>query len=596
VLDGGVVVFDAVAGVEPQSETVWRQADKYSVPRICFVNKMDRTGANFWRTVEMIVDRLKAKPAIIQLPIGSESDYAGLIDLVDMVAYIFHDDLGENIEKTDVPADVMEEAQTRRAELVETIAETDEDMLMRYLEGEEISVPELKAALRKATISSELVPILNGTALKNKGVQRMLDAVIDYLPSPLEVPPIHGTIPGTEESVEARVTDPEAPFAALAFKIMADPHVGRLAFIRVYSGTMESGSYVLNSTKGDRERVGRLLQMHANHREEIPSIGAGDICAVIGLKSTFTGDTLCDPNHPILLESISFPEPVIEVAIEPKTRADQDKMGMALARLAEEDPTFRLRTDEDTGQTIIMGMGELHLDVIVDRMLREFKVSANVGKPQVAYRETILKTVKVEGRFVRQSGGRGQFGHVWLEVEPMERGHGYEFVDAIVGGVVPREYIGAVGTGVKEAMLTGGPAGYPIVDLKVTLYDGSYHDVDSSEMAFKIAGSMALQEAIKRGQALVLEPVMNVEVITPEEFMGDVIGNLNAKRGRIEGLEARSGAQVIHALVPLSSMFGYTTELRSMTQGRAASSMEFAHYEPLPPTLATELVAKNQRV
>ncbi len=594
VLDGGVVVFDAVAGVEPQSETVWRQADKYHVPRICFVNKMDRTGANFQRTVDMIVDRLKAKPAVIQLPMGAEAEYRGLIDLMQMEAVFYHDDLGQNIEVTEIPAEFLEEAQERRQELIEAIAETDEELLMRYLEGEEISVEELKLALRAATARSELVPVLNGTALKNKGVQRMLDAVVDYLPSPLEIPAIQGTVPGSEE-VETRETDPDAPFSALAFKIMADPHVGRLAFIRVYSGTMQSGSYVLNSTKGQRERVGRLLQMHANSREEIDSISAGDICAVIGLKSTFTGDTLCDPANPIILESISFPEPVIEVAIEPKTRRDQDKMGMALARLAEEDPTFRLRTDEDTGQTIIKGMGELHLDVLVDRMLREFKVSANVGKPQVAYRETITKPVRVEGRFVRQSGGRGQFGHVWLEVEPQERGFGYEYVDGIVGGVVPREYIPAVSAGVQEAMLTGGPAGYPIVDLKVTLVDGSYHEVDSSEMAFKIAGSMALQEAIRRGNPIVLEPVMRVEITTPEEFMGDVIGNLNAKRGRVEGLEARAGAQVIRALVPLASMFGYTTELRSMTQGRAASSMEFAHYEPLPPNLAQELVSKNQR-
>ena len=594
VLDGGIVVFDAVAGVEPQSETVWRQADKYHVPRICFVNKMDRTGANFQRTVEMIVDRLKAKPAVIQLPMGAEAEYRGMIDLVEMTAYTYHDDMGQNIEVSEVPEEYKEAAEAARNELVEVIAETDEDLLMRYLEGEEISVEDLKAALRAATIRSELVPVLNGTALKNKGIQRMLDAVIDYLPSPLEVPPIRGTVPGTEEE-ETRETDPDAPFSALAFKIMADPHVGRLAFIRVYSGTLHAGSYVLNATKGERERAGRLLQMHANSREEIESIGAGDICAVIGLKSTFTGDTLCDPAHPILLESINFPEPVIEVAIEPKTRADQDKMGMALARLAEEDPTFRLRTDEETGQTIIMGMGELHLDVIVDRMLREFKVSANVGKPQVAYRETLTKTVKAEGRFVRQSGGRGQFGHVWIEVEPQERGFGFEFVDAIVGGVVPREYIPAVANGVQEAMQTGGPAGYPLVDLKVTLFDGSYHEVDSSEMAFKIAGSMALQEAVRRGGPIVLEPVMRVEVTTPEDFMGDVIGNLNAKRGRVEGLEARAGAQVIHALVPLSSMFGYTTELRSMTQGRASSSMEFAHYEPLPPNLAEELVLKNQR-
>ena len=594
VLDGGVVVFDAVAGVEPQSETVWRQADKYWVPRICFVNKMDRIGADYWRTIEMIKDRLKAKPAIIQIPIGAESEYRGLIDLVRMRAFIFHDEMGNNIEETDVPAELLEAAQTQRAELVETIAEHDEELLLRYLEGEELRVEDLKAALRNATISNQLVPILNGSALKNKGVQRMLDAIIDYLPSPLDVPPIMGIVPGTEDE-QPRPTDPDAPFSALAFKIMADPHVGRLAFIRCYSGTLQSGSYVYNSTKGERERVGRLLQMHANSREEIPAISAGDICAVIGLKNTFTGDTLCDQSEPILLESIQFPEPVIEVAIEPRTRADQDKMGFSLGRLAEEDPTFRLRTDEETGQTIIMGMGELHLEVIVDRMLREFKVHANVGRPQVAFRETITQPVRVEGRFVRQTGGRGQYGHVWLEVEPQERGVGFEFVDRIVGGVVPREYIGPVQAGVKEAMETGGPAGFPVVDLKVSLVDGSYHDVDSSEMAFKIAGSMALQEAVRRGRPVVLEPIMRVEVTTPEDFMGDVIGNLNARRGRIEGLEMRGGSQIVRALVPLASMFGYTTELRSMTQGRAASSMEFSHYEPLPAHLAEELVQKNQR-
>jgi elongation factor G len=511
-----------------------------------------------------------------------------------MRAYIHHDELGSNVEEIDVPAEYLEEARTRRAELVETIAEHDEELLMRYLEGEELSVEDLKAALRQATISNQLVPILNGSALKNKGVQRMLDAIVDYLPSPLDVPPIVGIVPGTDEE-QPRPTDPDAPFSALAFKIMADPHVGRLAFIRVYSGTLQSGTYVYNSTKGERERVGRLLQMHANSREEIPAISAGDICAVIGLKNTFTGDTLCDQSAPILLESIQFPEPVIEVAIEPRTRADQDKMGFSLGRLAEEDPTFRLRTDDETGQTIIMGMGELHLEVIVDRMLREFKVHANVGRPQVAFRETITQPVRVEGRFVRQTGGRGQYGHVWLEVEPQERGAGFEFEDRIVGGVVPREYIGPVQAGVKEAMETGGPAGYPIVDLKVALVDGSYHEVDSSEMAFKIAGSMALQAAVRRGRPVVLEPIMRVEVTTPEDFMGDVIGNLNARRGRIEGLEMRGGSQIVRALVPLASMFGYTTELRSMTQGRAASSMEFSHYEPLPAHLAEEMVQKNQR-
>jgi elongation factor G len=594
VLDGGVVVFDAVAGVEPQSETVWRQADKYSVPRICYVNKMDRTGANYWRTIEMIVDRLKAKPAVIQMPIGAESDYKGLVDLLDMVAYIYHDDLGQNIEKIDVPSDLMEEATRLRNELIEVIAETDEDLMMRYLEDEEISTEELKTALRAATIRSELVPILNGSALKNKGVQPMLDAVVEYLPSPLDVPAIKGTDPKSGNEM-TRETDPSAPLAALAFKVQADPHVGRLTFIRVYSGTMQSGSYAYNTVKGERERIGRLLQMHANHREEIESVSAGDICAVIGLKNTFTGDTLCDPDNQIVLESINFPEPVIEVAIEPKTRADQDKMGMALARLAEEDPTFRLRTEEETGQTIIMGMGELHLEVIVDRMLREFKVSANVGKPQVAYRETITRQARVEGRFVRQTGGRGQFGHVWLELEPLEQGAGFVFEDKIVGGVVPREYIPAVQAGVKEAMETGGESGYPIVDMKVALVDGSFHPVDSSEMAFKIAGSMALKDGVRRGAPVILEPVMLVEVVTPEEFMGDVIGNLNARRGRVEGMETRAGAQVVRAYVPLANMFGYTTELRSMTQGRATSTMEFDHYEPLPESLAKELVAKNQR-
>ncbi|MFW6075055.1 MAG: elongation factor G [Chloroflexota bacterium] len=597
VLDGGIVVFDAVAGVEPQSETVWRQADKYRVPRICFVNKMDRIGADYWRTIEMIKDRLKAKPAVVQMPMGAEADYLGIIDLMDMVAYIYHDEMGQNIERTSIPDEFQERAQELRQEMIEAIAETDEDLLMQYLEGEEITTEDLKAALRKATIRNELFPVLNGSALKNKGVQRMLDAVVDYLPSPLETPPIHGIVRNEdgEEVEETRETDPEGPFAALAFKIMADPHVGRLAFIRVYSGTLDSGSYVYNSTKGERERAGRLLQMHANHREEIDKVIAGDICAVIGLKNTFTGDTLTDQDNPIILESISFPEPVIEVAIEPKTRADQDKMGLALNRLAEEDPTFRLRTDEETGQTVVMGMGELHLEVIVDRLLREFKVHANVGRPQVAYRETISQPAqKVEGRFVRQTGGRGQFGHVVIDLEPLDRGEGFVFDDKIVGGAIPREYIPSVQAGIQEAMETGGPAGYPVVDMKVSLVDGSYHEVDSSEMAFKIAGSMALQEGLRRGKAVVLEPVMRVEVTTPEEYMGDVIGQLNSKRGRIEGMEPRAGAQVVRAIVPLAEMFGFTTELRSMTQGRASSSMEFDHYEPLPPNLAQELVEKNQ--
>jgi len=594
VLDGGVVVFDAVAGVEPQSETVWRQADKYNVPRICFINKMDRTGANYWRTIDMIKDRLKARPAVLQLPIGSEADYQGMVDLLRMRAYFYRDDLGQNIEEVDVPAEMLEEAETRRNELLETVAETDEDLMMRYLEEEEISIDEWVAALRQATIRSELVPVINGTALKNKGVQRMLDAIVEYLPSPLDIPPVGGTNPRTGEE-EIRETDPDAPLSALAFKVAADPHVGRLTFIRIYSGTMKSGSYAYNSTKGQRERIGRLLQMHANHREEIEEVHAGDIAAVIGLKSTFTGDTLCDPDNQIILESISFPEPVIEVAIEPKTRQDQDKMGMALARLAEEDPTFRLRTDEETGQTIIMGMGELHLEVIVDRLLREFKVAGNVGKPQVAYRETITRPTRIEGRFIRQTGGRGQFGHVWLELEPLPAGEGFVFEDKIIGGVVPREYIPAVAAGVKEAMETGGDAGYPIVDMKVALVDGSFHPVDSSEMAFKIAGSMALKDGVRRAGPVVLEPIMKVEVTTPEEFMGDVIGNLNARRGRVEGMEMLSGSQVVRAFVPLANMFGYTTELRSMTQGRATSSMEFDHYEPLPDSLAKELIAKNQR-
>jgi elongation factor G len=594
VLDGGVVVFDAVAGVEPQSETVWRQADKYSVPRICFVNKMDRTGADYWRTVEMIVDRLKANPAVIHMPIGQEEHFKGLIDLLSMKAYIYNDDLGQDIEVVDVPDELLEEATQRRSELIEKIAESDEELMMRYLEEDEISEDELKAALRAATISGDLVPVLCGTALKNKGVQRMLDAVIDFLPSPFDVPPVNGINPKTEEP-EQRTVAEDQPFSALAFKIVSDPHVGRLAYVRVYSGKLTSGTYTYNSSKGDRERIGRLLRMHSNHREEVDEVHAGDICAVIGLKNTFTGDTLCDQNHPITLENISFPEPVISVAVEPKTRADMDKMGIALGRLAEEDPTFQVHTDEDSGQTIIRGMGELHLDVIVDRMLREFKVGANIGQPQVAYKETITREARVEGRFVRQSGGRGQYGHVWLEVEPLDRGGGFEFEDKIVGGVVPREYIPAVQQGVRETLDTGGTTGHPVVDIKVALVDGSYHDVDSNEMAFKVAGSMAIREALRVGKAIVLEPVMKVEVVTPEEFMGDVMGDLSSRRGRIEGMENRAGAQVVKSFVPLSNMFGYATDLRSSTQGRASYTMEFSHYDPLPENLAAELREKAQQ-
>ena len=594
VLDGGVVVFDAVAGVEPQSETVWRQADKYHVPRICFVNKMDRTGASFERTIEMIVSRLKAVPAPVQLPIGAESGFRGVIDLIDECAYIYHDDLGRNIERTDIPAELADAAAAARKHLVELIAESDEGLMLRYLEDDVLTADELRAGLRQATIASKLVPVLCGSSLKNKGVQLMLDAIVAYLPSPLDVPPVTGVDPRDGEEL-VRTVEPGQPFSALAFKIVSDPHVGKLAYIRVYSGRLDAGSYALNSTKGERERVGRLLRMHANHREEITSVSAGDIAAVIGLKTTFTGDTLCDPANPIVLESITFPEPVISVSIEPKTRADQDKMGQALGRLAEEDPTFRLRTNEETGQTVIEGMGELHLEVIVDRMMREFRVDANVGRPQVAYKETITVPVKAEGRHVRQSGGKGQYGHAIVEFAPQERGKGYEFVDKVVGGSIPREYIPAIDQGIRESMLTGGQAGYPVVDLKATVVDGSYHEVDSSEMAFKIAGSLAVKDAIRRGRPVILEPIMEVEVTTPDEFMGDVIGDLNARRGQIQGMEVRAGAQVVKAFVPLASMFGYATDLRSATQGRAVYSMQFDHYSPLPASLAEEMVAKARR-
>ncbi len=594
VLDGGVVVFDAVAGVEPQSETVWRQADKYHVPRFCFVNKMDRTGASFQRTIDMIVDRLKAKPVPVQLPIGVESNFRGVVDLIEECAYIYHDDLGQNIERTVIPADMVEEVKEARFHIVELIAESDEELMLRYLEDEEISPEELRAALRAATLRGDLVPVLCGSALKNKGVQLMLDAIIYYLPSPLDVPPVTGVNPKTGET-EQRSVDPEEPFSGLVFKIQADPHVGKLAYVRVYSGTLESGSYALNSTKGERERIGRILRMHANHREEVQSVSAGDICAVIGLKNSFTGDTLCDPNAPIVLESIQFPEPVISVSIEPKTRADQDKMGAALARLAEEDPTFRVRTNEETGQTLIDGMGELHLEVIVDRLMREFRVDANVGRPQVAYKETITVPVRAEGRHVRQTGGAGQYGHCIVEFSPLPRGEGYVFEDRIVGGAIPKEFIPAVDAGIREAMASGGVAGFPVVDIKATLVDGSYHEVDSKDVAYKIAGSLALKEAMRRGKPVILEPIMEVEVVTPEEFMGDVIGDLNSRRGQIQGMEMRAGAQVVRAYVPLSQMFGYATDLRSMTQGRATYSMEFDHYAPVPQNIADELTAKARR-
>ena len=594
VLDGGVVVFDGVHGVEPQSETVWRQADKYRVPRICFINKLDRIGANYERAVDMIRDRLKARPAVIQWPIGLESDFRGIIDLIDFRARLYHDELGQNIEDAEIPEEYREVAETWRHALVEQIAESSEELMLKYLEGEELTPQELRAGLRAATISGQLVPVLCGSALKNKGVQLLLDAIVDYLPSPLDIPPVRGTNPVTGEE-EIREADEDAPLAALAFKIQSDPHVGRLTYVRVYSGRLTSGTYVYNSSKNERERVSRLLRMHANHREEIEWVGAGDICAVIGLKKTFTGDTLSDVDRPILLEAIQFPEPVISVAVEPKTRADQDKLALALQRLAEEDPTFQVRVDPESGQTIISGMGELHLEVIVDRMLREFRVGANIGRPQVAYKETITRPVRVEGRFVRQTGGRGQYGHVWLELEPLPRGSGFIFEDRIVGGVVPKEFIPAVEAGIREAMETGGVAGYPVVDIKAILVDGSYHEVDSSEMAFKIAASMALKEGVRRGQPVILEPIMRVEVVTPEEFTGDVIGDLNARRGRIEGMEIRAGSQVVRALVPLATMFGYATDLRSMTQGRATYTMEFDHYAPVPETLATELAARSGR-
>ncbi len=593
VLDGAVVVFDGVAGVEPQSETVWRQADKYHVPRFCFVNKLDRTGGDFWRVVGMIEDRLGARAVPLQVPIGAEDAFRGVVDLINMKAITYGNDLGDQVDVGDIPADVQATADEWRDKLIEALADLDDDIAHKYLEGEEIDADQLRRAIRAGTLAYQIVPVLCGSALKNKGVQPMLDAVIDFLPSPLDVPPVTGVDPRSGDEV-TRETDPEAPFAALAFKIAADPFVGKLAFFRVYSGTLKTGSYVYNSTKGHKERVGRILQMHANSREEIDSVGAGDIAAAVGLKNTFTGDTLCEESKQIVLENITFPEPVIELAVEPKTKADQDKMAIALQRLAEEDPTFRVSTDEESAQTRIAGMGELHLEVLVDRMLREFKVQANVGRPQVSYREAIRREVKAEGRFVRQTGGKGQYGHAVMTMAPLGRGSGFEFESKIVGGAVPREYWKAIEQGAREALQGGVVAGYPVIDVKVTLIDGSYHEVDSSEMAFKIAGSMAAKDGVTKGDPAILEPVMKVEVTTPEEFMGDVIGNLNSKRGQIDGIDERASSRVIRAHVPLAEMFGYATELRSMTQGRAAYSMEFSRYAEVPTNLANELIAKSK--
>ncbi len=592
VLDGAVAVLDAQSGVEPQTETVWRQATTYGVPRIVFVNKMDKTGADFLYSVKTLHDRLGANALPIQLPIGAEDDFEGIIDLVEMKQYMYTNDLGTDIQVGEIDAAHLEDAEMYRDQLIEAVSNLDEELMMKYLEGEEISIEELKAAIRRATINVELFPVLCGSAFKNKGVQLMLDAVIDYLPAPTDIPAIKGTLEdGTE--VERHASDDE-PFAALAFKVMTDPFVGKLTFFRVYSGTIQSGTYVLNSTKGKRERVGRLLQMHANSRQEISEVYAGDIAAAVGLKDTTTGDTLCDPDNEVILESMVFPEPVISLSVEPKSKADQDKMGIALQKLAEEDPTFRTHTDEETGETIISGMGELHLDIIVDRMRREFKVEANIGAPQVAYRETFTQAADVEGKFVRQSGGRGQYGHVWIKFEPQEAGAGYEFVDAVVGGVVPREYIGSVDAGLKDALQNGQLSGFPVVDVKATLFDGSYHDVDSSEMAYKIAASMALKNAYDKCKPVLLEPVMKVEVVIPDEYLGDVMGDITSRRGRLDGMEARGNAQVIRAYVPLSEMFGYATALRSNTQGRGNYSMEMDHYEQVPKSIADEVIKKHR--
>jgi elongation factor G len=593
VLDGAVAVLDAQSGVEPQTETVWRQATTYGVPRVVFVNKMDKLGADFLYSVSTIHDRLQANAHPIQLPIGAEDEFEAIIDLVEMRAIFYGNDLGTEITVGEIPEEYMAQAEEYREKLVEAVAELDEELMEKYLGGEELTVEEIKAAIRKGTTNVEFYPVICGSAFKNKGVQLMLDAVIDYLPSPLDVPAIQGHLPDTEDVVE-RHSDDSEPFSALAFKVMTDPYVGKLTFFRVYSGTLDSGSYVQNSTKGKRERIGRILQMHANSRQEISTVYAGDIAAAVGLKDTTTGDTLCDEKSLVILESMQFPEPVIQLSVEPKSKADQDKMTTALQKLQEEDPTFRAHTDQETGQVIIAGMGELHLDIIVDRMKREFKVEANVGAPQVAYRETFRESANVEGKFARQSGGRGQYGHVWIEFSPNEEGKGFEFVNGIVGGVVPREYIPAVQAGLEDALDRGVLAGYPLVDIKARLFDGSYHDVDSSEMAFKIAASMALKNAASKCKPVILEPVMRVEVVIPEEYLGDIMGMITARRGRVEGMDARGNAQVVRAMVPLSEMFGYATALRSSTQGRGVFSMHFDHYEEVPKSVSEEIIKKNK--
>jgi elongation factor G len=593
VLDGAVAVLDAQSGVEPQTETVWRQATTYGVPRVVFVNKMDKIGADFLYSVGTIHDRLQANAHPIQLPIGAEDQFHAIIDLVEMNAVFYADDLGENIEVREIPEEHRELAEEWREKLVEAVAELDETLMDKYLNGEEITKEELKAGIRKGTVNVEFYPVICGSAFKNKGVQLMLDAVVDYLPSPLDVPAIKGTLPDSEEEVE-RHSDDDEPFSALAFKVMTDPYVGKLTFFRVYSGTLDAGSYVQNSTKGKRERVGRILQMHANSRQEIAKVYSGDIAAAVGLKDTTTGDTLCDDKNLVILESMVFPEPVIQLSVEPKSKADQDKMSNALQKLQEEDPSFRAHTDIETGQTIIAGMGELHLDIIVDRMRREFKVEANVGAPQVAYRETFRASASVEGKFARQSGGRGQYGHVWIEFSPNDEGKGFEFVNGIVGGVVPREYIPAVQAGLEDSLDRGVLAGFPLVDIKARLFDGSYHDVDSSEMAFKIAASMALKNAASKCSPVILEPIMRVEVIIPEEYLGDIMGQITARRGRVEGMDARGNAQVVRAMVPLSEMFGYATSLRSSTQGRGVFSMHFDHYEEVPKSISEEIIKKSK--
>ena len=593
VLDGSVAVFCAKGGVEPQSETVWRQADRYNVPRMAYVNKMDITGADFYRVVQMMKDRLNANAVPIQIPIGFEDTFEGMIDLVKMRAIVYGDKLGKDEEFVEIPADMLEKAQEYRQQLLEAVAESDDELMMKYLDGGDFTEEEINEGIRTMTVACKMTPVCCGSSYKNKGVQPLLDAVVAYMPAPTDIPPIKGINPDTGEEDE-RASSDELPFSALAFKIMTDPFVGRLAFFRVYSGTLGSGSYVYNSTKGKRERIGRILQMHANHREEIDMAYSGDIAAAVGLKDTTTGDTLCDEKSPIILESMVFPDPVISVAVEPKTKADQEKMGIALQKLAEEDPTFRVNTDPESAQTIISGMGELHLDIIVDRLLREFKVGCTVGNPQVAYRETIRKAVKSEGKFVRQSGGKGQYGHCWLEITPRQPGEGFLFENKVVGGAIPKEYIGPIEAGIKEAMQNGVVAGYPMVDIGVTVVDGSYHEVDSSEMAFKIAGSMGFRAGTLKASPVILEPYMKVEVTVPEEYMGDVIGDLNSRRGRIEGMEARSGAQIITAFVPLSEMFGYSTDLRSKTQGRGNYSMEVDHYEDVPKNIAEAIVAKTK--